>query len=84
VTIQYYDENGALGQPFFPDADALFELPYDARQYLLALICDELVLATESRCSWLSQDVFELRQQARKAHDQRRRFMIVPVDDEDE
>lgn len=60
VSVQLCNEQGTLSAPFIPDAHAVFDLPHDARQYLVALVVDEIGAAPETTCRWLDADTLEL------------------------
>lgn len=80
VSVQLCNEQGTLSAPFIPDAHAVFDLPHDARQYLVALVVDEIGAAPETTCRWLDADTLELVQPHRPAPYQRCRYRVVPTD----
>jgi hypothetical protein len=79
VAIRSTDENGELSQPFYPDILTTFDFPIEAKAYLLALVADEIDAATQTTCSWLSDDVLEVRQPNRQTSRRHRQFIITPV-----
>lgn len=79
VSVQHREDTGALLEPFFPDVHAVFDLPHDARQHLLALVADEISAGTETTCRWLDTDTIELEQPSRPVPYRTQRFQVIQV-----